>query len=120
MEFLDNSLCIFEYLIIFLIDAHHAKPIDNERIDVSEELEKKKFSIGNTNQTTPIISETNHEEKGDVINEKLKGWSKYKRKITLKKSVTAMKDNTQGKPKKNEDNLGVVFMGIISIFIGWH
>ena len=113
-------MCIFEYFIILLIDAHHATPIDNERIDVSEELENKKFSIGNTNQTTPIISDTNHSEKGDVINEKLKGWSKYKRKITLKKSVAAIKDNTQGKPKKNEDNLGVVFMGIISIFIGWH
>ena len=119
-NFSNRYLCIFKYLMIFLIDAHHAKPIDNERIDVSEELEKNKLSIGKTNQTTPIISDTNHSEKGDVINEKNKGWTKYKKKMTLKKSVKAIKENTQGKPKKNEDNLGVVFMGIISIFIGWH
>ena len=47
-----------------------------------------------------------------------KGWSKIKKRVTVLASVKAIKEEPVKKRKKNEDNLGVVFMGIITIFIG--
>ena len=57
----------------------------------------------------------------DVENGKVKGsWNDIKRKMTMKKTVKIFKQTPSEKEKKKqkEDNLGVVFMGIISIFIG--
>ena len=57
----------------------------------------------------------------DVENGRVKGgWSDIKRKMTVKKTVQIFKQtpSEKEKKKKKEDNLGVVFMGIISIFIG--
>ena len=55
----------------------------------------------------------------NVENGKIKGgWSDIKRKMTTKKAVKIFKEAPSAKKKKKEDNLGVVFMGIISIFIG--
>ena len=57
----------------------------------------------------------------DIENGKIKGgWNDIKRKMTVKKTVKIFKQTSseKDKKKKKEDNLGVVFMGIISIFIG--
>ena len=63
--------------------------------------------------------QSDHVVDQNVENGKIKGgWSDIKRKMTVKKTVKILKETPSAKKKKKEDNLGVVFMGIISIFIG--
>ena len=74
----------------------------------------------NSNSIQPSEKTENLDAQNNIENEKVKSWSRLTRKLTIKSAVNRLniKENATGKRKKNEDHLGVVFMGIISIFIG--
>ena len=72
----------------------------------------------NTSYIKPSEKSEDSADQNNIENGKGKTWSGIKRRLTMKAAVKVLKDHPNGRRKKNEDHLGVVFMGIISIFIG--
>ena len=72
----------------------------------------------NTNSIRPSEKSAKFGDQNSIENGKSKAWSGIKRRLTIKAAAKVLKDGPSGRRKKNEDHLGVVFMGIISIFIG--
>ena len=72
----------------------------------------------NTSYLQPSEKSEDSSDQNNIENGKGNKWSGIKRRLTIKAALRVVKDNPSGRRKKNEDHLGVVFMGIISIFIG--
>ena len=72
----------------------------------------------NTSYIQPSEKSEDSIDQNNIENGKGKKWSGIKRRLTIKAAVKVLRDPSSGRRKKNEDHLGVVFMGIISIFIG--
>ena len=70
-----------------------------------------------------ICREDEHKTENNIPNttiksEETKGWSRIKTLSKVSKRIKDIKTQSNGGRKKNEDHLGVVFMGIILVFVG--